>query len=97
MCSSCGSFFNDQEEGKVMRVGASEPAGERHIWESTERSVRVFDLRSQFVTFGCDFFRRSSLTVHGNSGNETRSLPRLTRSYPRRFTFHVADPIISIQ
>ena len=24
---------------------------------------------------------------------ETRSLPTLTRSYPRRFTFYVADPI----
>jgi hypothetical protein len=23
---------------------------------------------------------------------ETHSLPTLTRSYPRRFTFHVADP-----
>jgi hypothetical protein len=28
---------------------------------------------------------------------ETRSLPTLTRSYPRRFTFYVADPISSIQ
>jgi hypothetical protein len=27
---------------------------------------------------------------------ETRSLPTLTRSYPRRFTFYVADPISSI-
>jgi hypothetical protein len=26
------------------------------------------------------------------SGIETRSLPTLTRSYPRRFTFYVADP-----
>jgi hypothetical protein len=28
---------------------------------------------------------------------ETRSLPTLTRSYPRRFTFYVADPISSIK
>src|SRR6266496_6823466 len=28
---------------------------------------------------------------------ETRSLPALTRSYPRHFTFHVAHPIRSIQ
>jgi hypothetical protein len=28
---------------------------------------------------------------------ETRSLPTLTRSYPRRFTFYVADPISSIE
>jgi ABC-type hemin transport system ATPase subunit len=28
---------------------------------------------------------------------ETRSLPTLTRSYPRHFTFYVADPISSIQ
>jgi len=28
---------------------------------------------------------------------ETRSLPALTRSYPRRFTFYVAHPIRSIQ
>src|SRR5205823_1678171 len=28
---------------------------------------------------------------------ETRSLPSLTRSYPRRFTFYVAHPIRSIQ
>jgi hypothetical protein len=28
---------------------------------------------------------------------ETHSLPTLTRSYPRRFTFYVADPISSIQ
>jgi hypothetical protein len=28
---------------------------------------------------------------------ETRSLPTLTRSYPRRFTFYVADPISSIR
>jgi hypothetical protein len=28
---------------------------------------------------------------------ETRSLPTLTRSYPCRFTFYVADPISSIQ
>src|SRR5438874_6842198 len=27
----------------------------------------------------------------------TRSLPTLTRSYPRRFTFYVADPISSIE
>ena len=27
---------------------------------------------------------------------ETRSLPTLTRSYPRRFTFYVADPVSSI-
>jgi len=27
---------------------------------------------------------------------ETRSLPTLTRSYPRRFTFYVADPFSSI-
>src|SRR6478752_1860459 len=30
------------------------------------------------------------------SSIETRSLPTLTRSYPRRFTFYVADPISSI-
>src|SRR6266496_4297072 len=28
---------------------------------------------------------------------ETRSLPTLTRSYPRRFTFYVADPVSSIE
>jgi len=28
---------------------------------------------------------------------ETRSLPTLTRSYPRHFTFYVADPISSIR
>jgi hypothetical protein len=28
---------------------------------------------------------------------ETRSLPALTRYYPRHFTFHVADPIRSIE
>ena len=28
---------------------------------------------------------------------ETRSLPTLTRSYPRRFTFYVADPLSSIR
>ena len=28
---------------------------------------------------------------------ETRSLPTLTRSYPHRFTFYVADPISSIR
>src|SRR5262249_22197907 len=28
---------------------------------------------------------------------ETRSLPTLTRSYPRRFTFYVADPLSSIE
>jgi hypothetical protein len=28
---------------------------------------------------------------------ETRSLPALTRSYPRRFAFYVADPIRSIE
>jgi len=28
---------------------------------------------------------------------ETHSLPTLTRSHPRRFTFHVADPISSVQ
>jgi hypothetical protein len=28
---------------------------------------------------------------------ETRSLPTLTRSYPRRFTFYVAHPIRSIR
>jgi hypothetical protein len=27
---------------------------------------------------------------------ETHSLPTLTRSYPRRFTFYVADPLSSI-
>jgi hypothetical protein len=27
---------------------------------------------------------------------ETRSLPTLTRSYPRRFTFYVAAPVSSI-
>ena len=27
---------------------------------------------------------------------ETRSLPALARSYPRHFTFYVADPISSI-
>ena len=27
---------------------------------------------------------------------ETRSLPALTRSFPRHFTFYVADPISSI-
>ena len=27
---------------------------------------------------------------------ETRSLPTLTRSYPRRFTFYVAEPVSSI-
>jgi len=27
---------------------------------------------------------------------ETRSLPAFTRSYPRHFTFYVADPIRSI-
>jgi hypothetical protein len=31
------------------------------------------------------------------SSIETRSLPALTRSYPRRFTFYVADPISSIR
>jgi hypothetical protein len=31
------------------------------------------------------------------SAFETRSLPALTRSYPRRFTFYVAHPIRSIQ
>jgi len=30
------------------------------------------------------------------SSIETRSLPTLARSYPRRFTFYVADPISSI-
>jgi hypothetical protein len=28
---------------------------------------------------------------------ETRSLPTLTRSYPRRFTFYVAHPIRSVR
>src|SRR6266446_10805258 len=28
---------------------------------------------------------------------ETRSLPALSRSYPRHFTFHVAHPVRSIQ
>ena len=28
---------------------------------------------------------------------ETRSLPALTRSHPRRFTFYVADPLSSIR
>jgi hypothetical protein len=28
---------------------------------------------------------------------ETRSLPALTRSYPRHFTFYVAHPIRSIE
>jgi hypothetical protein len=28
---------------------------------------------------------------------ETRSLPTLTRSYPRRFTFYVADPVSSVR
>jgi hypothetical protein len=27
---------------------------------------------------------------------ETHSLPTLTRSYPRRFTFYVAEPISSV-
>jgi hypothetical protein len=27
---------------------------------------------------------------------ETHSLPTLTRSYPRHFTFYVADPVSSI-
>jgi hypothetical protein len=48
----------------------------------------------------------SSLTIpdpeHSAGGRafwlsiETHSLPSLTRSYPRHFTFYVADPISSI-
>jgi hypothetical protein len=34
--------------------------------------------------------------AHPISSIETRSLPTLTRSYPCRFTFYVADPISSI-
>ena len=30
------------------------------------------------------------------SSIETRSVPALTRFYPRHFTFHVADPISSV-
>ena len=30
--------------------------------------------------------------LHRSACFETRSLPKLTRSYPRRFTFYVADP-----
>src|SRR4029077_17396950 len=32
-----------------------------------------------------------------NGGFETHSLPTLTRSYPRRFSFYVADPLSSIE
>jgi hypothetical protein len=39
-------------------------------------------------------FQSSGFSV---SAFETRSLPVLTRSYPRRFTFYVAHPIRSIQ
>jgi hypothetical protein len=35
--------------------------------------------------------------MHDRSAFETHSLPTLTRSYPRRFTFYVAHPIRSIQ
>jgi hypothetical protein len=36
------------------------------------------------------------VVLNSSSAFETRSLPTLTRSYPRRFTFYVAHPIRSI-
>jgi hypothetical protein len=42
-------------------------------------------------------FSPFSISVFQLSAFETRSLPALTRSYPRRFAFYVALPIRSIQ
>ncbi len=44
------------------------------------------------------FYATIILVAAGTVGQviETRSLPRLTRSYPRRFTFYVAFPKRSI-
>jgi hypothetical protein len=40
---------------------------------------------------------RQRCSTKQNDGFETHSLPTLTRSYPRRFTFYVADPLSSIE
>jgi hypothetical protein len=52
------------------------------------------------VVLACDvvqFLERIVGQLKASASNiETRSLPTLTRSYPRRFTFYVADPASSI-
>ena len=41
---------------------------------------------------GARFLAQTRAESEGDFLTETRSLPTLTRSYPRRFTFYVADP-----
>jgi hypothetical protein len=40
--------------------------------------------------------RSTRAAMMSSTSIETRSLPTLTRSYPRHFTFYVAHPIRSI-
>jgi hypothetical protein len=61
-------------------------------WLLFVRLMRI----ARVTTFDASTAQRSTSSF-SFSAFETRSLPALTRSYPRRFTFYVAHPNRSIQ
>jgi hypothetical protein len=83
-------------------VGAEKLAPLRQEWSQREavrhrRAARTGErLGERESTRRADRDFRYHLKASKNFLIETRSLPALTHSYPRRFTFYVAHPIRSI-
>jgi hypothetical protein len=59
--------------------------------------LSVFQFFSFSVFQFFSFLSEPNVRPHCSAAFETRSLPTLTRSYPRRFAFYVARPARSIQ
>jgi uncharacterized DUF497 family protein len=74
-------------------------------WDANKAKSNIGKHRISFEEASTVFGDPRSLTIpdpaHSDLENrrlsvETHSLPTLTRSYPRHFTFYVADPVSSI-
>jgi hypothetical protein len=60
-------------------------------------SFQIIDMNNEKRKRRTSNTYRSIVAAVSDTRVETRSLPTLTRSYPCRFTFYVADPISSVQ
>ena len=75
-----------------LRAEIREPEKGRGFRDLCQANDIVMNYGSGTSTSGFVTAVTIRLNDQTESGLETRSLPTLTRSYPRRFTFYVADP-----
>jgi hypothetical protein len=69
---------------------------ERQHFQTTSQQLNASSVAQLYAVAHRFRFSAFQFSVFSISAFETRSLPALTRSYPRRFTFYVAHPNRSI-